>query len=294
MKDTQELYSKILDNISSGVYFVDMDRTITYWNKGAERLSGFSAEEVVGSQCANLLNHIDENGKELCGEHCPLLATIQDGNPRQAEVFMLHKMGQRVPVLVQAMPMHREGKIVGAVEIFHDISPLKLAQARIRELTDVAYIDPLTQVNNRAGLDKILETWVNDFKLCNYSFSVVFIDVDNFKGINDHFGHLVGDQILQILSERLRSTLRQNDIVGRWGGDEFVVLLNDVSAHTIQSVTGKFRSILNDTLYQTSQGDLSVTCSLGAVLPDPSDTMDSLISKADQLMYLDKQSKSAS
>lgn len=295
MTNKQELYSNILDNIFSGVYFVDNERIITYWNKGAERLSGFKADDVVGTKCSSFLNHIDEFGNELCGDRCPLLGTIQDGNPRQAEVFMLHKMGQRVPVLVQAMPMREdeEDEITGAVEIFHDISPLKLAQARIRELTDVAYIDPLTQVNNRAGLEKILETWLNDFSLYNYSFSIIFIDVDHFKAVNDQYGHLVGDQILSGLCKRLKKTLRQSDIIGRWGGDEFVILLNDVSSQTIQNVTEKIRAILNDNPYQTDHGNLSVTCSLGAVLPSPSDTMDTLISKADQLMYQDKQSKSA-
>ena len=187
MKNYQEFYSNILDNISSGVYFVDAERTITYWNKGAERLSGYTAEEVVGKKCSGFLNHVDENGKVLCGDGCPLLGTIIDGNPRQAEVYMLHKLGQRVPVLVQAMPMKEDEQTLGAVEIFHDISPLKFAQARIRELTDVAFLDKLTQVYNRAGLEKITDTWFKDFKAYNYSFGIIFIDVDKFKQVNEAY-----------------------------------------------------------------------------------------------------------
>ena len=291
MKNYQEFYSKILDNISSGVYFVDKERTITYWNKGAERLSGFKADDVIGTKCSSFLNHTDEKGNELCGDRCPLLGTIQDGNPRQAEVFMLHKLGQRVPVLVQAMPMENRGEIIGAVEIFHDISNLKLAQARIRELSDVAYIDPLTQVYNRAGLEKIVKTWFEDFKLYNYSFSVVFIDVDNFKLVNDQFGHHIGDQILCGVIKRLKNMIRQNDIIGRWGGDEFIVLLSDVTEKTIQSVNIKIRDVLNSQPYQTDMGDLMVTCSLGGVIPSAEDTLETMIKRADQLMYAHKQSK---
>jgi len=292
MNNYQEFYSKILDNISSGVYFVDAERTITYWNKGAERLSGFTAEEVIGSKCSAFLNHVDEHGNALCGEGCPLLGTINDKNPRQAEVYMMHKLGQRVPVLVQAMPMQENDEVLGAVEIFHDISPLKLAQARIRELSDVAFIDPLTQVYNRAGLEKIIRTWFDDFQSYNYTFSVVFIDLDRFKQVNDQFGHLVGDQILAGVGARLKNALRQSDIVGRWGGDEFIILLNDVSEQTILSVVEKLKDILNSQPYPTDMGDLLVTCSLGGVVPSAQDTLESMIKRADQLMYADKQSKS--
>jgi diguanylate cyclase (GGDEF)-like protein/PAS domain S-box-containing protein len=288
MKNYQEFYSKILDNISSGVYFVDKERVITYWNKGAERLSGFTALEVVGKKCSSFLNHIDENGKVLCGDGCPLLGTMIDGNPRQAEVYMLHKLGQRVPVLVQAMPMKEDEQTLGAVEIFHDISPLKFAQARIRELTDVAFLDKLTQVYNRAGLEKIIDTWFKDFKAYNYSFGIIFIDVDKFKQVNDQYGHHIGDQILAGIGSRLKKELRQADIVGRWGGDEFLVLLNEVTHESIERVIKKIREVLNHQPYITDHGELSVLCSLGGVVPTTTDNLDILIKKADQLMYGDK------
>ena len=292
MKNYQEFYSKILDNISSGVYFVDKERVITYWNKGAERLSGFTALEVVGKKCSSFLNHIDENGKVLCGDGCPLLGTMIDGNPRQAEVYMLHKLGQRVPVLVQAMPMKEDEQTLGAVEIFHDISPLKFAQARIRELTDVAFLDKLTQVYNRAGLEKIIDTWFKDFKAYNYSFGIIFIDVDKFKQVNDQYGHHIGDQILAGIGSRLKKELRQADIIGRWGGDEFLVLLNEVTHESIERVIIKIREVLNHQPYPTEIGELIVTCSLGGVIPSSTDTLETLIMRADQLMYTDKQTKS--
>lgn len=81
MKDNKGFYRTILDHIPSGVYFVDQERTITFWNRGAALLSGYSAEEVVGKKCSEFLNHIDEDGKVLCGDGCPLLATLSDGVP---------------------------------------------------------------------------------------------------------------------------------------------------------------------------------------------------------------------
>ncbi len=114
-----DFYKNIIDNLYDGVYFVDRDRMITYWNKGAERISGYSAGQVIGRRCRdNLLNHVTANGVELCHDHCPLAAVMEDGRPREAEVYLHHADGHRVPVMVRATALRDEGgNIVGAVEI---------------------------------------------------------------------------------------------------------------------------------------------------------------------------------
>ena len=89
MEQDLALYRDLVDNMSDGVYFVDRTRTITYWSRGAERLTGYHASEVVGRRCLDgILNHVDECGTELCGAGCPLKATIRDGRCRDAHVFM--------------------------------------------------------------------------------------------------------------------------------------------------------------------------------------------------------------
>ncbi len=83
MPNEKDFYKEIIDNLYDGVYFVDRDRVITYWNKGAERITGYSAEQTIGRACRdNLLNHVTANGVELCLTNCPLAAVMQDGNPR--------------------------------------------------------------------------------------------------------------------------------------------------------------------------------------------------------------------
>lgn len=283
-----DFYHKILDHISSGVYFVDHERTITYWNKGAEKLSGFPAEDVVGKKCSSFLNHVDDKGKVLCGDGCPLFGTISDGEPRQAEVFMLHKLGQRVPVLVQAMPMENGGVIIGAVEIFHDISPLKLAQARIQELTDEVYQDKLTGAYNRRGIEKMIQHWFSDYLQTGYPFGIVFIDIDLFKNINDAYGHLVGDQILIQISKRLKSNLRETDVVGRWGGDEYLLLLHEVNQHTLEKVMQKISAFLNQEPYPIEKGQLSVTCSMGGGIVNENERMKEFLDRVDDAMYSNK------
>ncbi|MCP4645400.1 MAG: PAS domain S-box protein, partial [bacterium] len=100
MEESQ--FRNILDNLYDAVYFVDRDVGITYWNQAAERLTGFSASEVTGRKCSDaVLTHVDEQGHLLCVHGCPLQATMQDGSSREAEVFLHHKNGFRVPVAVR-------------------------------------------------------------------------------------------------------------------------------------------------------------------------------------------------
>ncbi len=120
----EAFYKSLLDSMADGVYFVDTDRRITSWNKAAERITGYTAREVLGRSCAdNVLRHVDESGRELCVAGCPLAAVVQDGRMREARVYLHHKLGHRTPVDVRATAMRdAAGKIMGAVEIFHAAS----------------------------------------------------------------------------------------------------------------------------------------------------------------------------
>ena len=113
MPDKNDFYKEIIDNLYDGVYFVDRDRVITYWNKGAERITGYSAKQAVGRACRdNLLNHVTANGVELCKNNCPMAAVMEDGNPREAEVYLHHKDGHRVPIIVRATVLRDDaGKV---------------------------------------------------------------------------------------------------------------------------------------------------------------------------------------
>ena len=112
----EDFYRKILDNLFDGVYFVDRDRVITYWNKGAEKITGYDAGQVMGRSCRdNILNHVTANGVQLCLTNCPLASTMEDGKQREAEVYLHHADGHRLPVTVRASPIYDEqGNIIGA------------------------------------------------------------------------------------------------------------------------------------------------------------------------------------
>jgi PAS domain S-box-containing protein len=124
MQFTEEFYNTILGSLYDCVYFVDSARRILYWNKGAERITSFFAEEVFGAHCGKgILGHVNEQGVSLCEGECPLLKAIVHGNIQELEIYLHNREGNCVPVVVRAVPIkdHR-GEIVGAVEIFSDNS----------------------------------------------------------------------------------------------------------------------------------------------------------------------------
>ena len=150
MKQKLEQFRDVFDDLFEGVYFVDKDRGITFWNQGATQITGFTAEEMVGRFCYdNLLNHVDEQGNQLCFGGCPLHATLQDGEPRSAQVYLHHKNGHRVRVRIRIRPLIMRGEIVGAAEVFSNADTTELYDLNNQELERLALFDQLTQLPNR-------------------------------------------------------------------------------------------------------------------------------------------------
>ncbi len=199
MKMRHEIYNKILDGVDDGIYFLDQDRRITFWNKGAEELSGYSAKEVVGLHCSdNILVHSDKDGVELCTHGCPVAACLLDGKLHGGDVFMHHKDGYRVPVSVNVSPI-RDGKgnIVGAIEIFRKSKTVESDKSVLEELKKIALLDPLTELPNRKSFDMRLNYSFAELRRHGLPFGVIFADIDHFKAVNDTYGHSVGDEVLR-------------------------------------------------------------------------------------------------
>jgi diguanylate cyclase (GGDEF)-like protein/PAS domain S-box-containing protein len=292
MTDDSEFYKNLLENLYDGIYFVDDKRVITFWNKASERITGFSREQVLGHSCKDhVLNHCTEAGVELCLDGCPLTATLADGCAREADVFLHHADGHRVPVRVRASPIHdANGKITGAVETFSDNTEVFSARRRILRLEETSTTDPLTKVGNRLAADLHLKTALIEFGVTHNPFGLLFIDIDNFKTINDTYGHEMGDRVLHVVANTLRINLRQTDWIGRWGGEEFIILVDIQNEALLEKIAVKARNLIDRSQIQTGDTAVGVTASIGATLARGADTPESLVARADQLMYRSKQS----
>jgi len=284
-------HKNLIDNLYDGVYFVDTNRQITYWNKGAERITGHLAGYMIGKLCNdNILDHVTDDGHHLCIEGCPLMATIQDGEPREAEVHMRHADGYRVPVLVRTTPIYDEyKKIIGAVEIFSNNQSLFKMKRRVDELEQDVFRDALTDIGNRKLLEIKINTAITEYHQHQIPFGLLFLDIDHFKAVNDTYGHQEGDLVLQNTAKNLTGHLRDTDICGRWGGEEFVAILYNINLKSLSRIAEKLRAMIANSAITINEEKISVTVSIGAALVRKGDTMEEIIERADHLMYQSKQ-----
>lgn len=293
MADEKDFYKDIIDNLYDGIYFVDRERVITYWNKGAERITGYSAGQTVGRSCRdNLLNHVTANGIQLCQNHCPLAAVMEDGKEREAEVFLHHANGHRLPVVVRATALRdAAGNIIGAIESFSNNTSLIDTRRELRELHRVAMTDTLTGVGSRKHLNGRLNAVIAECEHNATLAGILFIDVDHFKQVNDTYGHNNGDSVLRMVAHTIRYALRATDTVGRWGGEEFVAILYDVqNSRALEAAAEKVRTLVGFSSLDIEGEILNVTVSIGGTMLQPGDTPELLIQRADALMYRSKQS----
>jgi len=283
-------YKTIIDHLYDGVYFVDNDRVITYWNKGAERITGFTAEQVVGKSCRDhLLVHVNDRGTLLCHAACPLAHAMESSRSPEAEIYLRHARGHRVPVLVRSTPIHDEaGRIIGAVEVFSDNSRILEARHELAELQAAAFQDALTGVGNRRLLEQKITDRLRAFQRGGSSLGLLFLDVDDFKSLNDRFGHAAGDRVLKMVADTIRHNVRASDVCGRWGGDEFTVIASGVDESHLLALAEKMRALVASSILAADDERIQVTISAGAAMAHPNDTPDELMQRADKMLYESK------
>jgi len=291
MKLQNSSFESIIDNLHDGLYYVNNDRVITYWNKAAEHISGFSADEVVGKPCSdNILTHVDCNGGNLCTGKCPLAASIDDGNNHHGEIYMHHKGGHRIPVSVRVSALtDSDGKIIGGIELFTDISDQAANELRVKELEKMALLDNLTQLANRNYIERDIQIRFEENKRFNIPFGIFFIDIDHFKKFNDAYGHDVGDNVLKFVANTFVTNARPFDLYGRWGGEEFIGIIRNIDIKDLELLGNRVRMLIENSYVIHQDEKLSVTISIGATLVGANDTMDTLIKRADTLLYNSKE-----
>lgn len=288
--DMKALYEAVLDSLHDGVYMVDRGRRIIFWNATAERLSGYTADRVLGQRCADgLLEHCNAEGKRLCGSHCPLMAVMGDGKPTQAHVFMRHADGHRVPVHVRGVPVFdRHGGIIGALELFSDDTDRTNAMQRLEKLEREALIDDLTGLANRRYYNRVIEARLAEFRRYGGPVALMMADIDHFKKFNDTYGHDTGDKVLQLVARTLSHACRSHDTVTRWGGEEFAVVSDHAEPDQVISVAERLRSLVAASVLVHERHELRVTISIGVAFMRSDDDAETLAARADRALYMSK------
>lgn len=286
-------FKSILDSVSEGVYFTDTKRIIRYWNTRAKNITGYQSQEIIGKSCReDILVHIDEKGSKICDFGlCPILQAQKQKKKYTVNLYLTHKNGYRIPVTVTTIPMwDNNSKYIGTVEVFRDNSEKTLMLSRIGELENMSFLDPLTNIGNRRFIGENMHKRIKEFKRYHIPFGILFIDIDDFKSINDRFGHNQGDVVLKMVANTMVHNLRPFDTVGRWGGEEFVALIVNIADKDLQKLAEKFRMLIAKSSLRHKKQPLKVTISIGGTIAKKNDSVKSLVTRADKLMYKSKTS----
>ena len=273
----------ILAEVQHAVVATDLDARITYWNDAAERMYGWREDEVLGRTVIELdLNPSQEEIEAF-------MRDLPARGRATSEFTRLHRDGTPVTMLVTATRLHDEaGAMVGTLSTAVDITDRKRLEQR---LTEQAATDDLTGLANRTlfmdRLEKLIGTAGRER---DASFSVLFLDLDDFKMVNDSLGHGAGDAMLRVVADRLRGTVRPTDTVARLGGDEFGIVVADTRRADVEDVATRIlRSIAGP--MRLTEGEVRTTASIGSVLfeADGVATAESLLRSADLAMYAAKE-----
>ncbi|MES2502932.1 MAG: EAL domain-containing protein [Pseudomonadota bacterium] len=276
-----------LNSISDAVFYTDILGNVNYLNVAAEKLTGWTSKAAYGRPSCQVFNIINGTTRKPVPNPVLLVLETNLANGLAADTVLIKRDGSEVSIEDSSSPIHDEkGQLTGVVVVFHDVSE---AKAMSMKMAHLAQHDFLTNLPNRVLLnDRIAQAIAtadrNDTKL-----ALLFLDLDNFKHINDSLGHATGDKLLQSVSKRLSDCVRNADTVSRQGGDEFILLLADIKQDQDAALTAQ--KILDELKmpYLLNKCNLHISTSIGiSVYPNDGVDAETLIKSADTAMYYAK------
>ena len=280
------MYRAVVESSHDAIISKDLDGMILTWNAGAERLFGYAADEIIGKPMTILIPPgLDDETPEL-------LHRIRAGDQvDNFETIRECKDGTQVEVALTLSPIRdHDGAVVGASTIARDISVRLRYQEQLRRLADH---DSLTGLRNRRCFERDIADQVSRARRYGELATLLLLDLDGFKAINDRHGHRMGDRLLKTIGNALRARLRESDVVARVGGDEFAVLMPYAGAERAAIIAADIRDLVHRCRVETDDHQvMQVSASIGFVQIDNDTASDeSVMIDADRLMYEEKRAQ---
>jgi diguanylate cyclase (GGDEF)-like protein/PAS domain S-box-containing protein len=286
--ETERLLSQIVMSTGEAIYTVDLELRVLTWNPGAERLYGYTADEMIGQSLRMLYpeSRDSRSWQESQERRRRLLAG--DFEFEEYETVRRHKDGSLIQVAATTSPLRDDtGKIIGLVGSLRDITERRRTEAQLAYL---ANNDPLTGLFNRSRFEEELNAISTRTRQCGCQAAVLMIDLDNFKYVNETYGHKAGDDLVASIAEVLRSRLRPADALARFGGDEFGIVVVDTDAEQARALAEELIGAVRDHELEINGRPIRVTASIGVVIFDGIQvSVGDVLADVDRAMYQSKE-----
>lgn len=281
--DLQALYPRLIHLMLDTVFVVDRDNQIVFVSDACQALLGYLPEELVGTPITQYM-HPDD----LAATRASIIRVMNGQSHIDFRNRYIRKDGAIVHILWAACWSEEVGARIG---VARNVTALTQAEEELRFL---AHHDPLTKLTNRSVFNVRLDAALRAARRHGSTLALLFLDIDDFKGINDVHGHAIGDRVLCAVARRLEGCVRETDTVARMGGDEFTVLLTDIEAHgAVYEKVEQILAAMAEPLGGELGGLKMPSCSIGvACYPGDGEDADTLLIHADGEMYRVKRYRS--
>ncbi|MCD6330244.1 MAG: diguanylate cyclase [Candidatus Cloacimonetes bacterium] len=289
--EEEEKFRVLSSAARDAIVMMDINGMVTFWNQGAERIFGYTKEEVIGKELHKFLApdyYYEDHNKAM-----PKFRNSGDGKfvGKTIELKALRKDQSSIAVELSltSVKLHNEWNAIG---IMRDITDRILAKEELikayKKMDILAHTDHLTQLSNRLDMMEKLNYECTRFERSAVQFSIAIGDVDGFKEINDTYGHQAGDEVLSNIAHILQTSIRKQDIVGRWGGEEFILMFPKTTLEGALIVAEKIRKSIEEANFEYEQNKIRATITFGVATYDEKMDIDACIKMADEALYKGK------
>lgn len=292
IEQTVRFLNTIFDSIRDPFIILSRDYTIIRANQAYSDLKGIILNDLIGGRCYAVTRKRDS----VC-EDCVVAKTFSSGDPSAKEKKVVSGSGSHEWLEIYTYPiMNQEGVVTHVIEYVRNITDRKRAeeasQRFIKELETLSSEDSLTGLLNRRMIFERVRHEIERVRRYRVELSLIFCDLDNFKEINDTYGHKAGDEVLKTVADILRQSVRTSDVVGRYGGDEFLLILPQTLLKMAQELAERIRITVQETKFEMpGNKSAGITMSIGVAFYDGTETdVDALISRIDTALYVSKRS----
>jgi len=277
-----EIYRTVLETLETAVCIVDRERRIVFWNRGAERITGFQRHDVTGhTSRANILAQCNDVACALCGTACPVSEGLLSGKHQAIEISVRHKAGHAVPVRLQVIPVRdRRGAVVGVAKSFSEQHELSDVDVHRGNLASHGCLDVITGTPNHAFTQSHLRENLAFFQEYGLPFGVLCIELVKLDELRASHGREAVDVMLHVVAQTMKHTLRPDGFLGHWQENQFLAIMTYCEKQQLEKAAQSVERMANCCGIQWWDDRLAVSVLVGRTMVRPADTVESLLERA--------------
>lgn len=281
--DNPEIFRTVLESLQTGVYLVDRNLRILFWNDGAEKITGYMSQDVVGAFCRDQLLASHERTRNVLSDAAAGLSEVlRDGKPSVMDVSLRHKSGHRIFVRLRAVPVRNShGSIIGAAESIEEDIAASDWNRRQEKLAGYGCLDPVSGAMNQGLVLSHLREAVAMYSEHGVPFSVAMVEVDRLDHLRATYGAAVLTAVMRVCAQTVENSLRPTDFFGRFGDHRFLAILTECGESEIENVGERLKRTIAGSEVQWWGDQWPITASVGGTTVRQGDTTDTIVERVE-------------